>query len=191
MYKMFIYLWAIFGAVTLVAVSHDESPRETTTLPPIIDTVKILLEKTRINDMSILFIADTAKTTTDISAVLAKDYAELTNYVIEQKLEARRYIAWYYSYQQPWPMDVAVEINKIPLQTKGRIRARKLQGGEAVVAHMWGPYDQVSQAYMRIMDWLKQNNRKGRGSPFEVYINDPASVKSPYEIQTDIYQPLE
>jgi effector-binding domain-containing protein len=38
---------------------------------------------------------------------------------------------------------------------------------------------------------MNENNRKAKSAPFEVYINDPAMVKDPSEIQTDVYQPLE
>ncbi|MGZ8518270.1 MAG: GyrI-like domain-containing protein, partial [Chitinophagaceae bacterium] len=64
-------------------------------------------------------------------------------------------------------------------------------GGDVLIAHTWGPYDQVGQAYLKIENWLKENNRKPKGNPFEVYLNDPAAVKSPSEIRTDVYQPLE
>jgi effector-binding domain-containing protein len=38
---------------------------------------------------------------------------------------------------------------------------------------------------------MKDNNRKEKGKPFEVYLNDPSAVKSPNEIRTDVYQPVE
>ena len=73
----------------------------------------------------------------------------------------------------------------------GRLHAKILAGGEVLIAHMWGPYDKVGEAYLAIEKWLKENNRKAKSPPFEVYINDPALVKDPSEIQTDVYQPIE
>jgi len=56
---------------------------------------------------------------------------------------------------------------------------------------MQGPYTQLGEAYNQIESWLKQNNRMARGNPFEIYLNDPSTVKDPSEIKTDIYQPLQ
>jgi effector-binding domain-containing protein len=156
------------------------------------DTVKIILEKTRFNDMHILYITDTAQATKDISDVLGKDYGELMQYIEKSKLPAKNFMAWYYTTQPPWQMDIAVETDKLPRVLKtGRIKSRVQPGGEVLIAHMWGPYDQADKAYGQIENWLKENNRLAKGMPFEVYINDPAAVKSPSEIQTDIYQPLQ
>jgi effector-binding domain-containing protein len=32
----------------------------------------------------------------------------------------------------------------------------------------------------KIENWLKENKRKAKGNPFEVYLNDPSAVKSPF-----------
>jgi len=39
-----------------------------------------------------------------------------------------------------------------------------------------------------ISKWLKENNKIAGGLPFEAYLNDPASVKNKFYLQTDIYQ---
>ncbi|MGZ8541901.1 MAG: GyrI-like domain-containing protein [Chitinophagaceae bacterium] len=153
--------------------------------------VKVVLEKTTFEEMSVLFIKDTAPTTEAVKDVLGKGYGELMQYIQGNKLQPRKFMAWYYAMQPPWPIDVAVETGKIPSQLSGRIQSRVLPGGDVLIAHTWGPYDQVGQAYLKIENWLKENNRKPKGNPFEVYLNDPAAVKSPSEIRTDVYQPLE
>jgi len=153
--------------------------------------VKIKLEKTSFKDMNLLFIPDTAKTTDAMTGIFTRDYGELMQFIQENKLQALKFMAWYYSMQPPWHMEVAVETDNLPEQLGGRIRSRIQKGGEVLIAHMWGPYDQVGQAYEQIEKWLKQNNRKAKGHPFEVYLNDPAAVKNPLEIMTDIFQPIE
>jgi effector-binding domain-containing protein len=153
--------------------------------------VKIQLEQTTMNDMTILFIPDTAKTNEAIEGVFSKDYGELMQYIQQNKLQPFKFIAWYYTAKAPWLMDVAVEITQAPAELSGRIQSRTQKGGEVLIAHMWGPYDQVGQAYTQIQTWLKENKREAREAPFEVYINDPSAVKDASEIQTDIYQPIE
>ena len=158
------------------------------------DTViplKVQLENTSFKDMSVLYINDTAAATETIKDVLGKGYGELMQFIQQNKLQPQRFMAWYYSTQPPWPMDVAVETVRIPPELSGRIRSRIQKGGDVLIAHAWGPYDQVGMAYVKIENWLKENKRKAKGNPFEVYLNDPSAVKSPSEIRTDIYQPIE
>jgi len=152
--------------------------------------VKIKLEKSSFGDMFILFIPDTAKQMQDIGPIFSKGYSELMKYAKEGQLQPKKFLAWYYSRQPPWIMDIAVETDKLPSELKGRIKSRIEKGGELLIAHMWGPYSELGKAYTQIENWLKQNNRTARSDPFEVYLNDPLSVKDPSEIQTDIYQPL-
>jgi len=153
--------------------------------------VKVELEKTTFRDMSVLYINDTAAVTETVKDVLGKGYGELMQFIQQNKLQPRKFMAWYYSTQPPWPMDVAVEIIRIPPTLSGRIRSRIQKGGDVLIAHMRGPYDQVGMAYVKIENWLIENKRTAKGKPFEVYLNDPSVVKSPSEIRTDIYQPME
>jgi effector-binding domain-containing protein len=153
--------------------------------------VKIQLEGTSFNDMSILFISDTARQTQEIGSIFNKDYGELMKFIRENQLTLKKFLAFYYSAQSPWIVDIAVETDKLPSTLKGRIQSRIEKGGEVLIAHMWGPYSELSQAYSQIRNWLNKNNRMAKGYPFEVYINDPFTVKDPSEIQTDIYQPLQ
>jgi effector-binding domain-containing protein len=160
--------------------------QQDTTVP-----VKIQLEKTSFDDMVILFISDTAKQTQEIGTIFNNDYSELMRFARENQLRPKKFLAWYYSTQPPWTMDVAVETDKMPSELKTPIKSRVEKGGEVVIAHMRGPYSELSKAYSQIDNWLKQNKRTARGNPFEVYLNDPITVKDPSEIQTDIYQPLQ
>lgn len=159
--------------------------------PDTVVPVKIQLVKRTMKDMQVLFIPDTASNNEMIHGVLDKGYGELMQFLQQNKLTPLRFIAWYYTVQPPWSMDVAVETSGIPSQLTGRIQKRTVAGGEVIVAQMWGPYDQVGQGYEKIERWLIENKRKAKGNPFEVYLNDPAAVKSPSEIRTDIYQPIE
>jgi effector-binding domain-containing protein len=155
------------------------------------DSVKIQLERTSFKDMPVLYLADTAASTEAIKDKLGRDYKELMQFLNKNKLQPLKFIAWYYTTQAPWHMDVAIQTLNIPGELGGRIQSRIQKGGEVIIAHMWGPYDQVGQAYAKIEMWLQENKRKAGSPPFEVYLNDPATVKSPSEIRTDVYQPLE
>lgn len=153
--------------------------------------VKVQLEITSFKDMTVLYINDTAATTEAIKDILGKGYGELMQFIQQNKLQPHKFMAWYYSIQPPWLLDVAVETASIPPKLSGRIRSRIQKGGDVLIAHMWGPYDQAGVTYVKIENWLKENKKKAKGHPFEVYLNDPSAVKSPSEIRTDIYQPIE
>jgi len=153
--------------------------------------VKIQLEKTSVDSMVILFISDTANETREIPTIFNKDYGEIMRLSRVNNLTTKKFLAWYYSTQPPWKVDVALEIERIPSELKGRINSRIEKGGEVLIAHVWGPYSELSKAYVEIGSWLKQSKRTARGTPFEVYLNDPSIVKDPSEIRTDIYQLLQ
>jgi len=153
--------------------------------------VHVVLEQQTVGDMNVLFIRDTAYTTEAMSGIFGRDYGELMGAIQAGHLQARRFMAWHDATQAPWPMEVAVETDRLPVGSPGRIRSRIEPGGAMVVAHVTGPYDQVGQAYERIESWLRENSRKKRGRAYEVYVNDPSSVRSPAELRTDVCQPIE
>ncbi|MBS1524772.1 MAG: GyrI-like domain-containing protein [Bacteroidetes bacterium] len=141
--------------------------------------------------MPVLFITDTAATNEAMAGVFGKDYGELMQFVQRHQLQAMKFVAFYRTTHQPWLIDVAVEVNQMPAELNGRIQSRVQKGGKVMIAHIWGPYNQVGKAYLEIQKWLKENNQKAREAPFEVYVNDPSAVKDPSKIQTDVYQPIE
>jgi len=155
------------------------------------DLVKIQLEKTSFADMMVIFIHDTAVSTENLKTRLGQDYGELMRLLMANKLQPLKFLAWYYTNQPPWLMDVAVQTSTKPGTLDNPIQFRVVKGGEVLIAHMWGPYNHIGKAYSKIGIWLQENNRLPKGNPFEIYINDPSAVTSPDEIQTDLCQPLE
>ena len=153
--------------------------------------VKIQLEQMTIKDMVVLYIRDTAATTESMKDLFNKDYGELMQFVQKNNLQPLKFMARYYSMKAPWSMDVAIETDQLPATLTSRIQSRTEKGGTVLVAHIWGPYDQVGQAYSAIQKLIGEKNLKAKSTPFEVYITDPSTAKRPSEIQTDVYQPIE
>lgn len=100
-------------------------------------------------------------------------------------------MAFYHTSRLPFIFEPAVEVDQLPTQFMGRIKGKKIEGGNAIVVHYQGPYDQVGRAYAAITKWLKENNKQPFQQPFEVYLNDPATVKDPQQLRTDVYQRLQ
>lgn len=160
-------------------MTHD------TTTKPLLKPRKVTLVP-----MSVLTVTDTAMTAADIGPILSKNYGELFSFISSQKLQSGKIMAFYYSSHQPFIMDAAVEVNEIPATLTGRIKGRIIKGGDAIVVHYQGPYDQVGVAYTAITNWLNENNKTATRPPFEVYLNDPYTIRNPALLLTDVYQPL-
>ncbi|HVZ57710.1 MAG TPA: GyrI-like domain-containing protein [Chitinophagaceae bacterium] len=181
------------GGIAIFSLGRQTAPGSVTTNGQImfkdtIPVVRVQLEQTEFSDMEILYIHDSAQSTAAITEIFRKDFGELMLYLKANKLMPRKFLAWYYTGQPPWSIDIAVEPNGEAGPLTRRIQSRVQPGGEVIIAHMWGPYDRVGQAYRQVADWLKENHRKPLGAPFEVYLNDPSLVKEASEIRTDIYQ---
>lgn len=145
-------------------------------------------EKVRLAPFIILTVADTAFTTEDIGRLLNEGYRELFTYIDRHKIMPGKVMAFYYSSQLPFVFDAAVEVDRLPVELTGNIKAREIKGGDAIVVHYQGAYEGIGTAYAAIASWLKENNKKAVEAPFEVYLNDPVTVKDPNELRTDVYQ---
>ncbi len=66
-----------------------------------------------------------------------------------------------------------------------------LAGGTVASTIHKGPYDGLSTAHEAIQNWMKENNEKPSGAPWEVYLTDPGEVPDPAEWLTEIIWPLE
>ena len=150
-----------------------------------------MLEKINLAPMQVLFIHDTAMTAADISRLLNKGYGELFTFIYQQKLQPVKIMGFYHSSQPPFVMDAAIEVNRAPGKLTGRIKTKRIKGGNAVVVHYQGAYDQIGIAYTGISNWLTKNNKKAAEPPFEVYLNDPVTVKDSKLLRTDVYQRFE
>lgn len=155
------------------------------------DTAKkpaFILEERTITAFTVLAIRDTATTMTDIGRVLGRDYGEIFAFIKQNGFRPGRMIAFYYSYQPVFILEAAVEVDTFPHQISGRVTAREIAGGKAIIAHYKGPYEQVGIAYTAVSGRLKEQNKIADGPPFEVYLNDPMLVSDPFELRTDVCQ---
>jgi effector-binding domain-containing protein len=148
------------------------------------------LEKMNLLPMQVLTIADTATSASGIGPLLGKCYGELFRFINQQQLQPWKIMAFYYSSHEPFVFYAAVEVNKLPDELNGRIKAKTIAGGDVIVVHYQGAYDQIAVAYTAIAKWLVNNNKKALDAPFEVYLNDPSTVKDPALLCTDVYQKI-
>lgn len=157
------------------------------------DTAKkpaVVLEETVLTPMLMLAIRDTAAGQAGLSQVFKRDYGELYTFIGQNGMRPGKPMARYYSVQPGFVLDVAVDVDRLPTTLTGRIRADSLKGGHALIVHYKGPYEQIGMAYTALDDRLRAQGKIADGRPFEVYLDDPATVQDPFELRTDIYQLL-
>ncbi len=153
---------------------------------------KMTLEEINTPAFQALSILDTAAVMSEIGPVLQKAYGEMGQLIQQSQLQiSGAPLAWYFTEGAPFVLEAAIPVNKAPATTTGRIKWKSIPAGKAVVVHYYGPYEETQLAYKKIQEWLKANNKKARGASYDVYMDDPMSKKSMYEVRTDIIQPVE
>jgi effector-binding domain-containing protein len=150
----------------------------------------IVLESVLLQPSAVLYINDHTAISKQNSTI-QKDFAVLMNFIDKHTLKPGKKMAFYLSYNNPISLEAAVEVDKIPEVLTEHIHSKTMDGGHAIVAHYTGPYQEMGIAYNAITSKMNDDNQQPKGFPFEVYINDVATVKNMMELQTDIYQMLQ
>jgi len=149
----------------------------------------IKIEETQVKPMTVLYTIEKAATSDEIGQKLGAAYGEMGAFMKKNNLQmAGAPAATYKSQQAPFDFEAWASVNAAPKKVEGRIKFKKIEGGKAVVAHFFGPYEMNYKGFEKLMSYIKEKGLTPVGSSYEVYVNDPTTVKDPYEIQTDIYQ---
>ena len=74
--------------------------------------------------------------------------------------------------------------------SQGGIVADSLPGGPVATTIHAGPYDQLSDAYAAIEQWMEAEGLAPAGAPWESYLNDPSDYPDPRDWKTEIFWPL-
>ena len=102
-------------------------------------------------------------------------------------------MAWYKSEKAPYFFEAGVPVDKKPGKLPPGVSVKEIGVDSIVVAHFYGPYDLLPQAYDALKDWMKDHKKKAKGAPYEIYVGDPmdekGKPKDPYKVQTDIVFP--
>lgn len=206
LFVSFIFLAVLFscnGKTTTVTEIKDSleialqkpvrpEPIEKNERPPIINIVDSLAPK-RI----VVYCKDSSATYEGISVKLGNIFGEQMVKVIKKnKLKTAGVpMAWYKSLKAPYFFEAGIPVNKRPAKLSKGVYVREMKAGNAVIAHYYGPFDQLSMAYDAVKVWLKENKKKTNGSPYEMYVSDPVDEKGkpldPYKVKTDIVFPIQ
>jgi len=77
-----------------------------------------------------------------------------------------------------------------PEKGEGNIKPSSAPGGKCVFTIYVGPYEKIMATYEMVKDFIRKEGLKPKKVMFERYLNDPATVKDPEELVTEIYWPV-
>lgn len=151
----------------------------------------IVVEKIEMPSLKLIYIPDTANASHELSRKMSKNYGDLFIFSASQNVKAGRLTTFYNT--MPWPcaFETALEVDEFPKDSHKKIKSKTLSGGQVLVAHYKGTYEQIGKAYAAIHKWMVDNNKTRRDMPFEIYLNNPALVTDKNDLRTDVYQPIQ
>ncbi len=179
------------SAKKAITVELPESRETIYQSPPIVNIVDTVAPK-----RLVIFCKDSAASFDRIGPKLANIYGNvLQEYIKKNNLKATGSpMAWYKKQQVPFFFEAGIPVNKKGSKPVPGVEIRALGAGNVVVAHFYGPFELLPQGYDAIKEFMKDNNKKSAGAPYEMYVSDPVEKdgkpKDPYKIQTDIVFPV-
>jgi len=143
----------------------------------------------------VIYMKDSARSSERIGLKLTNIYNKVLADVIKKnnlsKTGAR--MAWFRNSSAPFFFEAGIPVNKKPAKLPKNVLIKNIGGDSAVVAHFYGPYELTYEGYGALREWLKDNNKKASGAPYEIYVGEPIDSKGkpadPYRVQTDIVFP--
>lgn len=102
-------------------------------------------------------------------------------------------MAWFTKQGSSYFFEAGFPVDKKPAKLPPQYFFRETRPDSVTLAHFYGPYQQVAEGYLAVEEYLRNNYRKIKGKPYEVYVDDPmdkdGKPKDPWKVQTDIVFP--
>jgi effector-binding domain-containing protein len=197
------------STILLFACNNPSKEKKETEKPvqkdtPVVEKKKITEEKppsiinitdTLSRKLLVLYMKDSAATRDRISLKLGKIYGgKLAGIIKKNGLKVSGPpMAWYSTKKAPFYFEAGIPVEKKAGKIPVNVFTREIAVDSVLVAHYYGKYDQLSQAYEALADILKGRKKTLQGKPYEIYVDDPmdkdGKLKDPYKVQTDIVFP--
>jgi effector-binding domain-containing protein len=160
-------------------------------MPPAPEMPAIRTELTTVKNGFYLGIRDTASAST-IGMKFGKYFGMISEAIAKQKLKPTGppFSFYYNDSQTNWELDACIPVDKAG-KAEGMIKPGEMKAGNAVVAHYFGAYEGTGAGHNAVQEFVKANNKKIIGPPWEVFITDPMTEKDTAKWQTDIFYPVE
>jgi len=168
-----------------------EKKKITEEKPPSIINITDTLSK----KLTVLYMKDSAATRERITLKLSKIYnGKLAGIIKKNGLKVSGPpMAWYSTKKAPFYFEAGIPVEKKTGKIPSNVFTRQIAVDSVLVAHFYGKYDQLPQAYEALSDILKSRKKALQGKPYEIYVDDPmdkdGKPKNPYKVQTDVVFP--
>ncbi|NLX47107.1 MAG: GyrI-like domain-containing protein [Euryarchaeota archaeon] len=126
---------------------------------------------------------------TEIPAVMSRMFGELYPHLGKGVECAGPPFALYHSWEgEIMDMEVGFPIKGEGIEA-GNVRTIKLPAARAAVATHVGPYENLTDTYNAVMEWMKANGHSPASFMWEEYLNSPQEVP-PDQLLTRLYWPI-
>jgi effector-binding domain-containing protein len=127
-----------------------------------------------------------------ISNKLGESYGNIGAYAKKNGAnKAGAPMAIYYKWgKDGFEFDAACPFDK-KLPGEGDVKGGEIKAGNVVMVNYYGDYSKIKPAHDMIQDYIKSNNKKTTGAPWEVYAKDPGKVTDTAKWLTQVYYPVE
>lgn len=178
----------------------EKAPAKTTEITPrVVQPVKnppiINITDSVTTKRIVLCIRDSAATQERISLKLAAIYGnKLSAAIRKHNLKVTGApMAWYSGNKAPFFFTAGIPVDKKISKKIPGTEWKETGTDSMVVAHFYGPYALLPQAYEALENWVKERKKTPVGKPYEIYIGDPlekdGKPKDPYKVLTDVVYP--
>jgi effector-binding domain-containing protein len=129
----------------------------------------------------------------NLQNVLAESYMDIVKLMSKSKLkQAAPVLAYYHQFSyKAIAFEPAIPVNKLPEEPTEGFNFLDNPECKVVLAHHYGSYESTEKTHELIDKWIAKNNKKIKGSPWEVYISDPSLEADTAKWYTQIYYPIE
>jgi effector-binding domain-containing protein len=153
---------------------------------------QLKIEPTTVKEIKALGIKSSVPAA-EIGKTLGQSYGEIMAFMTKNNIkQAGAPFAIYHSHsEEKVDFEACIPIEAVTVKPTGKIIETGIKGGNAVVANYYGDYDKSAIGHIAIDKYVATNNKKVKGSPWEVYVTDPGVEKDTAKWLTKIYYPVE
>lgn len=140
----------------------------------------------------VLTMKDSAATMEGVSVKLRSIYeVKLAAIIRKNNLKSTGSpMAWYKGKKTPYFFEAGIPVDKRPTKLPKGTFIKEMAIDSIVAAHFYGPSELIPTAYDALTEWLKDRKKKIKGSPYEIYVDNPLDAtgkpNDPYKVRTDI-----
>jgi len=149
------------------------------------------VEPGTINDIPYLFIREKVSME-NIGTKMAEFYGEIQQYT---KAKGVAIAGYPFSISYSWANNEFDMADAFPVATavagEGRIQSSMIKAGNVIKCDYYGSYEGTGLPHSVVETWIKANNKKLNGQPWEEYITDPMTEPNPEKWLTRVYWPVE